>query len=116
MMPSISSSSPSISDISRSTPWYRLPRMSVRWWIYVLAGVACCTFVFPALINDAIFKIPLALLLTLESIGPLYSLPVSWMVQKEVPTLKSCAGALLAFVGVAILSLKGMATGHSTSV
>ena len=82
----------------------------------MLAGVGACTFVFPALINDAIFKIPLALLLTLESIGPLYSLPVSWMVQKDVPTCKSCAGALLAVGGIALLSLKGMITDVNSPV
>jgi drug/metabolite transporter (DMT)-like permease len=82
----------------------------------VLTGVGACTFVFPALINDAIFKIPLALLLTIESIGPLYSLPVSWIVQKDVPTLKSCAGALLAVGGIALLSLKGMATDGNPQV
>jgi len=99
-----------------TTPWYRLPKMPTAWWMYVLAGVGCCTFVMPALINDAIFKIPLALLLTLESIGPLYSLPMPWMVQKDVPTVKSCAGALLAVGGIAILSLKGISTDGGPSV
>jgi drug/metabolite transporter (DMT)-like permease len=95
-------------NVVTKIPWYWLPHMPTSWWIYVCAGVVCCTFVMPALINDAIFKIPLAMLLTLESIGPLYSLPISWIIQKDVPGLNACVGALLAVGGIGILSFKGM--------
>lgn len=53
------------------------------------------------------FQIPLALLLTLESIGPLYSLPLALVIQKEFPSLQASVGAVLAVSGIALLSLEG---------
>ena len=60
-----------------------------------------------ALTNYAMFQIPLALLLTLESIGPLYSLPLSSVIQKEYPSFRASFGAILAVSGIALLSLEG---------
>lgn len=92
--------------------WYQLPTaMSASSWIHVSLGVVCVSFLFPALINYAMFQIPLALLLTLESIGPLYSLPLSWLLQRERPTFKACIGAVLAVSGIVILSFKGVKMG-----
>lgn len=71
-------------------------------------GVAFVTFLHPALVNYAMFQIPLALLLTLDSIGPLYSLPLGWIIQNERPTFSACVGAALAVGGIVILAFKGM--------
>lgn len=73
-----------------------------------MLGIACVSFMCPALTNYAMFQISLALLLTLESIGPLYSLPLSYLLQEEIPTYKACVGAALAVTGIVILSFKGM--------
>lgn len=53
------------------------------------------------------FEIPLALLLTLESIGPLYSLPLAIVIQKECPSFRASMGAVFAVAGIALLSLEG---------
>jgi len=93
---------------TNSSPWYLLPSMmSHSSWMHVSLGVFLVSFLFPALVNFAMFQIPLALLLTLESIGPLYSLPISWM-HNEHPTYNACFGAMLAVGGILILSFKGM--------
>lgn len=60
-----------------------------------------------ALTNYAMFQIPLALLLTLESIGPLYSLPLALIIQKECPSFRASFGAILAVSGIALLSSEG---------
>jgi drug/metabolite transporter (DMT)-like permease len=91
-----------------SLPWYSLPSLSVSSWTHVCLGVLCVTFLHPALVNYAMFQVPLALLLTLDSIGPLYSLPLGWLIQGNRPTYKACVGALLAVGGIAILAFKGM--------
>jgi drug/metabolite transporter (DMT)-like permease len=90
-------------------PWYSLPSMIPSSWINVSSGVFCVTFLHPALVNYAMFQVPLALLLTLDSIGPLYSLPLSWVLQKEQPTCKACLGALMAVGGIIVLCFRGMA-------
>jgi len=89
-------------------PWYALPEMTVSSWIHVCFGVLFVTFLQPVLVVLAMFEIPLALLLTLESIGPLYSLPFSWVLQKEKPTFKACIGAVFSVGGIVILCFRGM--------
>jgi drug/metabolite transporter (DMT)-like permease len=83
-----------------------LSKLSRR-WLHVLGGVLLVSFLNPALTNYAVFQIPFALLLTLESIGPLYALPLSFVLQQERPTHRACLGAVLAVAGIAILSLLG---------
>ena len=93
----------------KTTPWYALPNLTRNSWIHISIGVAFVTFLHPALVYYAMFQIPLALVLTLDSIGPLYSLPFAWMLQKEVPTCKAYLGVFLSIGGIVILSFKGMA-------
>jgi drug/metabolite transporter (DMT)-like permease len=89
-------------------PWYSLPMLKPKtWWIRVSLGVLFVSFLMPALTNYAMFQIALGLLLTLESIGPLYSLPLSYLLQNERPTLRACLGAVLAVAGIVILSFRG---------
>jgi drug/metabolite transporter (DMT)-like permease len=89
-------------------PWYLLPtNMSRKSWLKVVAGVGLVTFLTPALSNYALFQIALALALTLGSVGPLYALPLSWLLQSDKPSLRACFGAGMAVAGVIVLSLFG---------
>ena len=88
--------------------WYSLPRnMKQKAWLQVCMGVLFVTFFAPALSNYALFQITLALALTLGSVGPLYSLPLTWLLQHDCPTLRACAGGLLAVAGIILLSFLG---------
>lgn len=91
------------------TPWYSLPlsTMTRSSWLHVSLGVVLVTFATPSLSNYALFQITLALALTLGSIGPIYSLPLTYLLQQDPPTVRTIAGAFLAVGGVVILTLKG---------
>jgi len=89
--------------------WYALPKLSRASWIRVTLGVAFVSFMNPALTNYAMFQIPLALLLTLESIGPLYTLPLTLVMHKEYPSFRASTGAAFAVIGIVLLSLQGRA-------
>ena len=88
--------------------WYLLPDASYSTWMRISFGVVFVSFLQPALTNYAMFQISLALLLTLESIGPLYSLPLSYILQGDRPTFRACVGAILAVIGIIVLSFKGI--------
>ena len=88
--------------------WYLLPDASYSTWRRISFGVVFVSFLQPALTNYAMFQISLALLLTLESIGPLYSLPLSYILQGDRPTFRACVGAILAVIGIIVLSFKGI--------
>lgn len=88
--------------------WYSLPRnMTRKAWLKVVMGVALVTFLTPALSNYALFQIALALALTLGSVGPLYALPLTWLLQHDRPTIRACFGGILAVAGIVVLSLLG---------
>lgn len=97
------------STLAAKHPWYSLPRMNVSQWLRVFMGIVFVSFLAPTLTNYAMFQIALALLLTLESLGPLYSLPLVYLMQGERPSLRSGVGALLAVAGIVLLSSRGMA-------
>lgn len=89
-------------------PWYALPsNMTRRSWTHMVAGVVCVTFLTPALSNYALFRTPLALTLTLTSVGPMYALPLSWGLQGDRPTWRACLGAAVAMAGTVVLGLFG---------
>jgi drug/metabolite transporter (DMT)-like permease len=92
-----------------TTSWYALPWKEMSWssWLHVSVSVLLVTFVTPSLSNYALFQIALALALTLGSVGPLYSLPLTYLLQNEVPTFRGVLGAMLAVAGVAVLTWKG---------
>lgn len=96
--------------VHNATPWYSLPSLSRTTWLYILAGVALVTFLTPALSNFALFQIPLALAITLGSIGPLYALPVDFAFKGNVPTVRSVMGCALAVGGIVLLAIRGTAT------
>jgi drug/metabolite transporter (DMT)-like permease len=96
--------------VHNANPWYSLPSLSRTTWLYILAGVALVTFLTPALSNFALFQIPLALAITLGSIGPLYALPVDFAFKGNVPTVRSVMGCALAVGGIVLLAIRGTAT------
>jgi drug/metabolite transporter (DMT)-like permease len=91
------------------TAWYALPmnEMTRSSWAHVSGGVLLVTFLTPTLSNYALFEIAIALALTLGSVGPLYSLPLAYFLQKEVPTVRAYAGAILAVAGIVVLAFRG---------
>jgi drug/metabolite transporter (DMT)-like permease len=91
------------------TAWYALPmnEMTRSSWAHVSGGVLLVTFLTPTLSNYALFEIAIALALTLGSVGPLYSLPLAYFLQKEVPTFRAYAGAFLAVAGIVVLAFRG---------
>jgi drug/metabolite transporter (DMT)-like permease len=91
--------------------WYHLPPMSRKRWLLVSAGVGFVTFLCPALSNYALFQMALALALALGSVGPLYSIPLSWFVHKERPTIRGSGGASAAVSGIVVLSFWGQSSG-----
>jgi len=95
---------------SGEAPWFHLPEGTRSMWLRISLGVVFVSFLQPALTNYAMFQISLALLLTLESIGPLYSLPLSFVIQGDRPSIRASIGALLAVVGIVMLSSRGVTT------
>ena len=93
-----------------NVPWYKLPHLSPHSWSCVIVGVALVTFLTPALSNYSLFQIPLALAITLGSIGPLYAIPLDWALQGNVPTTRSTVGCLLAMGGIVLLVMRGSDT------
>lgn len=91
------------------TAWYALPmkEMTRSSWAHVSGGVLLLTFLQPTLTNYALFELAIALALTLGSVGPLYSLPLAYFMQKEVPTVRAYAGAVLAVAGIVVLAFRG---------
>mmetsp|Transcript_9537 Transcript_9537/g.18341 ORF Transcript_9537/g.18341 Transcript_9537/m.18341 type:complete len:391 (-) Transcript_9537:496-1668(-) len=97
------------SEQTRQIQWYSLPTSKMTWssWGHVSVGVLLVTFATPSLSNYALFQIALALALTLGSIGPLYSLPLTYLMQHDAPTIRTAIGAFLAVAGVVVLTWKG---------
>mmetsp|Transcript_35592 Transcript_35592/g.83672 ORF Transcript_35592/g.83672 Transcript_35592/m.83672 type:complete len:282 (+) Transcript_35592:158-1003(+) len=81
--------------------WHEMPRMGFRAWGSVSLGVLLVTFLAVGLGNVALFRIPLRLFLTLQSLGPVYALPIAFVVKREVATRRAWAGSALAAIGVA---------------
>jgi drug/metabolite transporter (DMT)-like permease len=100
------------------TAWYALPvnEMTRSSWAHVSGGVLLVTFLTPTLSNYALFEIAIALALTLGSVGPLYSLPLAYFLQKEVPTVRAYAGAILAVAGIVVLAFRGTLPEEETNV
>jgi EamA-like transporter family len=93
---------------SVTSPWYLMPnrtQMSPSLWLRVSVGVLFVTFLCPMLSNYALFQIDLGLCLTLTSLGPIYAIPLLWLIKGDVISLRAMLGSLLAVAGVAIMCL-----------
>jgi drug/metabolite transporter (DMT)-like permease len=99
---------------TKPAPWYALPSpnsMTRLAWCHVAGGVFLVTFLTPTLSNYSLFQIALALALTLGSVGPLYALPLAYLMQNQIPTARAAVGAVLAVAGIAILAFWGKTNG-----
>merc|ERR1712194_982891 len=84
-------------------PWYTFPTLSKKDWLFVTAAVFFVTFLGPTLATIALFELPVALVIALTSIGPLYALPAVYLEKAERVTVTGVAGAFLTVSGVAVL-------------
>jgi hypothetical protein len=92
--------------------WYLLPIgiMSRSQWLHVSAGVFFVTFATPSMSNYALFQIALALALTFGSVGPLYAIPLSWLLSSKTSpaaSIRTVVGSSIAVCGIAILAFWG---------
>eukprot|EP01046_Picozoa_sp_COSAG06_P009935 COSAG06_NODE_531_length_14564_cov_23.708400_5_plen_329_part_00 len=78
--------------------------MSAGAWTKVCAGILFCTCLAPTLNNISLFRLPLATAVTLGATGPLFALPIAWIVRGERSSLRAVAGAATAVAGVALLA------------
>lgn len=78
-----------------------LPALTPREWAQVAAGVAFTTFLAPGLGNFALFRVTsLAVFSTLLCVGPIYSLPLGYLIKGERVTFRAVVGSVVAVVGV----------------
>ncbi|KAJ1461413.1 hypothetical protein M885DRAFT_507392 [Pelagophyceae sp. CCMP2097] len=77
--------------------------MSRRDWAAVLVGIVFVTVLVPLVTVWVMLRLPLAFAVTLNSVGPIYALPVAVCFGKPV-TRTAVFGALLATGGVVLLS------------
>ena len=80
---------------------FRLPDLTRSQWGQVLMGIMFTTFLAPGLGNFALFKVPsLAVFSTLMCIGPIYALPLGYLIKGEEVSARAVGGSVLAVVGV----------------
>lgn len=100
-----------LTGTQRSAPtWLCFPSaeaMDRRAWMYVSCGVLLVTFLCPAMSQYALFELELGISITLNSIGPLYALPLTWLLKKERVSVRACLGVLLACGGIPLLAFGG---------
>ena len=78
--------------------------MTYKQWMIVVCGVIFCTFTCPTLINYALFELhPIAVVMTLTSLGPIYSLPLTYFIKGEEITYKAIMSSIFAVGGVVLL-------------
>eukprot|EP00667_Euglena_gracilis_P010630 EG_transcript_10829 len=83
--------------------WCRMPAQSRAVWGRITASAVFISFLYPLLFIIALLNLTLALTLTLTSLGPLYALPLLWLMKGERVTLRAVVGSLCACGGVALL-------------
>lgn len=86
--------------------WFNMPfsTMTRQCWMQVTTGVMFVTFLCPVLSIYALFTMDVALCLTLTSLGPLYSLPLVYVMKGEKVTLWGIGGTVVACIGVVMLT------------
>jgi len=80
---------------------FRLPELTRSQWGQVMLGIMFTTFLAPGLGNFALFKVPsLAVFSTLMCVGPIYALPLGYLIKGEKVSARAVGGSVLAVVGV----------------
>jgi drug/metabolite transporter (DMT)-like permease len=85
-------------------------RADGREWGLLCLAVTLTTVTASVLGTFALFRIEMGVLMTLTSLAPLYSLPMSFWLHGEVPTSRSALGACLAVAGVGIFASSRMSS------
>ena len=91
-------------DVAAPPKWAMLPTLSTRDWRVVACGVVLVTFLCPALSNYALFRLPLGAWASLTALGPVYAIPIFYVLRGEVTRPLGILGAALASYGATIVS------------
>lgn len=87
--------------------WHELPALGSRWaWAVVLFGCLSTTLACPIMTTWALFRIDASAYGVLTSTGPIYALPVCWLLKRERASPRAILGAVLAVLGIVVLSYK----------
>ena len=84
--------------------WARMPTLSAREWRVVALGVVLVTFLCPALSNYALFRLPLGAWASLTALGPVYAIPIFYVLRREGTRPVGMLGAALASYGATLVS------------
>lgn len=77
--------------------------MSQKRVFYCALGVLAVTYICPTLTTYGLFHTPLAMLLTLSSLGPIYSLPLTAWLKNEPITWRAVISSFTAIGGVILV-------------
>ena len=80
----------------------------MRAWLLVGSGALLVTFLCPLLSNYALFGLPLGVWTALGSLGPVWSVPVLFLIKGERTGARGIAGAGLAVAGAASLAIAAL--------
>lgn len=94
-----------VGSIKPEPSWYRLPNLSWHSWSVMLVGVLFVSFLCPALQGYALFRLAFSLAMTLNSLTPLYAIPLMWLFKNQKPSKRGCWGAVIAVTGVMVLCI-----------
>ena len=81
-----------------------MPTLSAREWRVVALGVVLVTFLCPALSNYALFRLPLGAWASLTALGPVYAIPIFYVLRREGTRPVGMLGAALASYGATLVS------------
>jgi drug/metabolite transporter (DMT)-like permease len=95
----------STSTGTATSNWYEFPSLHRFDWLKIAIGVIFVTYTCPSLFNYALFNLKLGLAITITSLGPIFSIPLVYVMKKEKTSLRAMGGSLLSFAGVAILCM-----------
>jgi drug/metabolite transporter (DMT)-like permease len=87
------------------------PPQPAKVWMAVGGGALLVTFLAPALSNHALFGLNLGVWSALASLGPVWSVPVLYVLRRERTSGRGLLGAALAVVGAAACSAAARASG-----
>jgi len=84
----------------QATTASELQSMTYTDWIKIVLGIFLVTYIAPALSQYALFKINLAILITLSSLSPIFSLPIVRILKGEKVSRLAIFGSLLGSLGI----------------
>ena len=82
---------------------FQFPILTSKEWVLVFFGIFCVTFMCPFLTVYSYFYVELPIVMTLASLGPVYSVFVVRICKKEKITIRVIIGCVLSIAGVLTL-------------